>query len=153
MLKSLTVWITTNCGKFLKRGLDSITDSMHMNLSKVWEMWKDREAWCATVHGVAKSQTPLSNLPDHLTCLLRNLYPVQEATIRTRHERVDWFQTGKGVCQACILSPCLFNIYAVYIMLNAGWIYHKLASRLLREISTTSDKQMTLPLWQKVKKN
>ena len=58
--------------------------------------------------------------PDHLTCLLRNLYAGQEETIRTRHETADWFQIGKGVCQGCILSPCLFNLYAEYIMRNAG---------------------------------
>ena len=59
-------------------------------------------------------------LPDHLTCLLRNLYAGQEATVRTGHGTVDWFQIGKGVCQGCILSPCLFNLYAEYIMRNAG---------------------------------
>ena len=59
-------------------------------------------------------------IPDHLTCLLRNLYAGQEATVRTRHETTDWFQIGKGVCQICILSPCLFNLYAEYIMRNAG---------------------------------
>ena len=59
-------------------------------------------------------------IPDHLTSLLRNLYAGQEETIRTRHETADWFQIGKGVCQGCILSPCLFNLYAEYIMRNAG---------------------------------
>ena len=59
-------------------------------------------------------------IPDHLTCLLRNLYAGQEATVRTRHGTTDWFQIGKGVCQACILSPCLFNFYAEYIMQNPG---------------------------------
>ena len=58
-------------------------------------------------------------IPDHLTCLLRNLYAGQEATVRTRHETVDWFQIGKGVRQGCIFSPCLFNLYAEYIMQNA----------------------------------
>ena len=58
--------------------------------------------------------------PDHLTCLLRNLYAGQEATVRTGHGTTDWFQIGKGVCQRCILSPCLFNFYAEYIMRNAG---------------------------------
>ena len=57
---------------------------------------------------------------DHLTCLVRNLYAGQGATVRTGHETTDWFQNGKGVCQACILSPCLFNLYAEYIMRNAG---------------------------------
>ena len=59
-------------------------------------------------------------IPDHLTCLLRNLYAGQEATVRTGHGAMDWFQIGKGVCQGCILSPCLFNLYAEYIMRNAG---------------------------------
>ena len=59
-------------------------------------------------------------IPDHLTCLLRNLYAGQETTVRTGHGTTDWFQIGKGVCQGCILSPCLFNLYAEYIMRNAG---------------------------------
>ena len=59
-------------------------------------------------------------IPDHLTCLLRNLYAGQEATVRTRHGATDWFQIRKGVRQGCILSPCLFNLYAEYIMRNAG---------------------------------
>ena len=76
-LTPLTVWITTNCGKFLKR----------------WEY--------------------------HLTCLLRNLYAGQEATVRTGHGTTDWFQIGKGVRRGCILSPCLFNLYADYVTRNA----------------------------------
>ena len=59
-------------------------------------------------------------IPDHLTCLLRNLYAGQEATVRTGNRRTDWFQIGKGVCQGCILLPCLFNLYAEYIMRNTG---------------------------------
>ena len=59
-------------------------------------------------------------IPDHLTCLLRNLYTDQEAKVRTGHGTTDWFQIGKGVCQDCILSSCLFNFYAEYIMRNAG---------------------------------
>ena len=59
-------------------------------------------------------------IPDHLTCLLRNLYAGQEATVRIRLGKTDWFQIGKGVRQGCILSPCLFNLYAEYIMRNAG---------------------------------
>ena len=58
-------------------------------------------------------------IPDHLTCLLRNPYAGQEATVRTGHRTTDWFQIGKGVCQGCMLSPCLFNLYAEYIMRNA----------------------------------
>ena len=59
-------------------------------------------------------------IPDHLTCLLRNLYAGQEATVRTEHGTTDWFQTGKGVHQGCILSTCLFNLYAEYVMRNTG---------------------------------
>ena len=59
-------------------------------------------------------------IPDHLTCLLRSLYPDKEATVRTGRETMDWFKIGKGVCQGCILSPCLFNLHAEYIMRNAG---------------------------------
>ena len=59
-------------------------------------------------------------IPDHIVCLLRNLYAGQEATVRTGHGTTDWFQIGKRVCQGCILSPCLFNLYAEYIMRNAG---------------------------------
>ena len=61
-----------------------------------------------------------TRIPDHLTCLLINLYAGQEATVRTSHGKTDWFQIGKGVCQGCILSPCLFNLYAEYIMRNGG---------------------------------
>ena len=91
-------------------------------------------------------------IPDHLTCLLRNLYAGQKATVRTGPGTTDWFQIGKGVGQGCILSACLFNFYAEYIMRNAG-LKHKLESRLPGEISITSDMQMTPPLWQKVKRN
>ena len=92
-------------------------------------------------------------IQDHLTCLLRNLYAGQEATVITGPGTTDWFQIGKGVHQGCILSPCLFNLYAEYIMRNAGWRKHKLESRLLGEISITLDMQTTPPLWQKVKRN
>ena len=92
-------------------------------------------------------------IPDQLTCLLRNLYAGQKATVRTGHGTTDWFQIGKGVHQGCILSPSLFNLYAEYIMRNAGLDEAQLESRLLGEISITSDMQMTPPLWQKAKKN
>ena len=92
-------------------------------------------------------------IPDHLTCLLRNLYAGQEATVRTVHGTTDWFQIGKGVRQVCILSSCLFNLYAEYIMRNLDWMKHKWKSRLLGEISVTSDMQMIPPLRHRVKKN
>ena len=91
-------------------------------------------------------------IPDHLTCLLRNLYAGQEATFRTGHGTTDWLQIGKGVCQGCILSPCLFNFYAKYIMRNAGLEEAQAGIKIAeREISITSDTQMTSPLWQKAK--
>ena len=92
-------------------------------------------------------------IPDHLTCLLRNLYAGQEATIRTRHGTTDWFQVRKGVRQGCILSPCLFNLYAEYIMRNS-WLNEaqagiKIAGRNINNLRL----QMITPLWQKVKRN
>ena len=83
--------------------------------------------------------------PDHLTCLLRNLHAGQEATVRTGHGKTDWFQIGKEVRQSCILSPCLFNLYAEYITRNTGLEEAQLESGLLGDISITSDMQM-IPL-------
>ena len=88
-------------------------------------------------------------IPEHLTCLLRNLYEGQEATFRTGHGTTDWFQIGKGVGQGCILSPYLFDLHAEYIMRNSGWEKHKLESRLLGEISIISVTQMTQPYGRK----
>ena len=85
-------------------------------------------------------------ITDHLTCLLRNLYADQEATVRTGHETTDRFQIGKGVREGHTLSPCLFNLYAEYIMRNAGLDEAQLESRLLGEISITMDMQMIPPL-------
>ena len=109
MSKPLTVWITTNYGKFFKR----------------WGY-----------------QT--------LTCLLRNLYAGQEATVRTGHGTTDWFQIGKGLLQRCILSPCLFNLNAEYIMRNAGLDEAQAGIKIAwRNINNLR----YAPLWQKVKKN
>ena len=88
---------------------------------------------------------PGVELLDHM----RNLYAGQEATVRTGHGTMDWFQIGKGVRQGCILSPWLFNLYAEYIMRNAGLGEHKLESRLTGEISITSEMQMTHPYGRK----
>ena len=87
-------------------------------------------------------------IPDHLTCLLRNLYAGQEATVRTGHGTTDWFPIGKGVHQGCILSPCLLTYMPSTSWEMLGWKKYKLESRLLGEISVTSDMQMTQPLWQ-----
>ena len=92
-------------------------------------------------------------IPDHLTCLLRNLYAGEEATVRTGHGTTDWFQIGKRVHQGCILSPCLFNSYVKYIVPNAGLVEAQPGIKIPGEISITSDMQMTQPLWQKAKRN
>ena len=103
--------------------------------NKLWEIFKDM------------------GIPDHLTCLLRNLYAGPEATVRTGHGTTDWFKTGKGVCQGCILSPCLFNLYAEYIMGNSGLDEAqsgiKIAKRNINILRYADD----TPLWQKVKRN
>ena len=92
-------------------------------------------------------------IPDHLTCLLRKLYAGQEATVRTEHGTTDWFQIRKGVCQGCILSPCLFNLYIEYIIRNAGLEETqagiKIAGRNINNLIYADD----TTLWQKVKKN
>ena len=92
-------------------------------------------------------------IPDHLTCLLRNMYTGQEATVRTGHGTTDWFQIGKGVHQGCILSPAYLTYMQSTSWETLSWKKHKLESRLLGEISITSDKQMTPHLWHKAKKN
>ena len=92
-------------------------------------------------------------IPDHLTCLLRNLYAGQEATLRTGHGTIDWFPIGKGGCQDCILSPSLFNLYAGTSREMLGWRKYKLELRIPGEISITSHMQMTPPFGQKVKRN
>ena len=92
-------------------------------------------------------------IPDHLTCLLRNLYADQEATIGTGHGTTDWFQIGIGVRQGCILSPCLFNLSAEYIMRNAGLEEAQAEIKIAGRNIITSDMQMTPPLWQKVKRS
>ena len=91
------------------------------------------------------------NGPDHLTCLLRNLYSGQEATVRTGHGTTDWFQIGKGVHQGCILSPCLFNLYAEYIMRNAGLDKAQAGIRIAGRNIKTLDRQIIPPVWQKGK--
>ena len=128
-----TMWLWTAQNHLYMNFFSTVKTTVLNN--KLWEILKEM------------------GIPDPLTCLLRNLYGGQEATVRTRHGTTDWFQIGKGVRQGCILSPCLFNFYAEYIWETLGWKKHKLESRLPGEISVTSDMQMTPPLWQKVKRN
>ena len=92
-------------------------------------------------------------MPGHLTCLLRNLYADQEAIVRTRHGATDWFQVKKGVHQGCILSPYLFNLYAEYIMRNAGLDEAQAGIKIAGGNINNLRYAMTPPLWQKVKKN
>ena len=92
-------------------------------------------------------------ISDHLTCLLRNLYAGQEATVRTGRGTKDWFQIGKGIHQGCILSPCLFSLYAEYIMWNARLDEAQAGIKIATRNINTSYMQMTPSLWQKVKKN
>ena len=91
-------------------------------------------------------------IPDHLTSLLRTLYAGQEATVRTVHGTTDWFQIGKGVSQGCILSSCLFNLYAEYILRNAGLDEAQAGIKTARRNINNLNMQMTPSLWQKVKK-
>ena len=110
--KPLTVWITTNCGKFLEIGI-----------------------------------------PDHLTCLLRNLYACQEAAVRTGHGTTDWFQIRKRIHEGCILSPCLFNLYAECIIRNLGLDEAQAEIKIAKRNSNNLRYTMTPPLWQQVKRN
>ena len=123
--------------------------SRKTSISALLTMPKPLTVWITANWKILKEM----GIPDHPTCLLRNLYAGQEATVRIGHRTTDCFQIGKGVRQGCILSPCLFNLYAEYLMRNAGLEEGQLESRLLGEISITSDMQMTPPLWQKVKRN
>ena len=115
--------------------IDYVKAFDYVDHNKLWKILKEME------------------IPDHLTCLLGNLYAGQEATVRTRHGRTEWFQNRKGLHQGCILSPCVFILYAGYIMSSAGLDGAQMESISLGEISITSDMQMTPPLRQKVKKN
>ena len=92
-------------------------------------------------------------IPDHLTCLLRNLYAGQEATVRTGHGKTDWFQIGKEYIKAVYCHPAYLTYMRSTSYEMLSWMKHKLESRLMGEISITSDMQMTPPLWQKAKRN
>ena len=117
--------------------------SREISISALLTMPKPLTVWITTNCGKLLEM----GIPDHLTCLLINLYAGQEAKIRTGHGTTTWFQIGKGVHQGCILSLCLFNLYAEYIMRNAGLD----EAQAEIKISITSDMQMTPHLWQKAK--
>ena len=129
-------WIIETAREFRKNIYFCFTDYGkafdHVNHNKLWKILKEM------------------GIPDHLTCLLRNLYAGQEATVRTGHRTTDWFQIGKEVRQGCILSPCLFNLYAQYIMWNAKLDEAQAGSRLPGEISITSGIQRTWPAFWKI---
>ena len=107
---------------------------------------------CVDHHKVWKTLKEMG-IPDHLTCLLRNLYAGQEATVRTRRGKMDWFQIGKGVCQDCILSPCLFNLYAEYIMRSARLDDAQAGIKISGKNINNLRYAMTPPLRQEAKKN
>ena len=96
--------------------MEKTKSSRKTSISALLTMPKPLTVWNTINWKILKEM----GIPDHLTCLLRNLYAGQEATVRTGHGTTDWFQIGKGGRQGCILSPCLFNLYAEYIMRNAG---------------------------------
>ena len=103
--------LPTSAGSWKKQ-----ESSRKTSISALLTMPKPLTVWITKNWKILKEM----GIPDHLTCLLRNLYAGQEATVRTRHGITDWFQIGKEVCQGCILSPCLFNLYTEYIMRNTG---------------------------------
>ena len=107
-------------------------------------MLKPLTVWITTNWKILKEM----EIPHHLTCLLRNLYAGQEATVRTRHETTDWFKIGKGVRQGCILSPCLFNLYAEFIMQNTGLnelkVGIKIPGRNINNLRYTDDTTLML---------
>ena len=134
-----THWIIKKAREFQKNiyfcFIDSVKAFDCVDHNKFWKILKEM------------------GIPDHLTCLLRNLYAGQEATVRTGHRTTDWFQIGKGVRQAVSCYPANLTYMQSTSCKMLDWMKHKLESRLTGEISITSDKQMTLPLWQKAKRN
>ena len=123
-----------------------ILSLLHVSYSSILCRFKTNKILSYVGHSKLWKALEEMGIPYHLKCLLRNLYAGQEATVRTEHGTLDWFKIGKGVFQGCVLSLCLFNFYAEYIMQNVGLDEAKLESRLLGEISITSDMQMTPPL-------
>ena len=122
--------------------------STKISISALLTMPKSLIVWITINWKILKEM----GIPDHQTWFLRDLYAGQEAIVRTGHGTTDWFQIGKGVRQGCILSPCLFNLYAEYIIRNAGLEEAQGGIKIAQRNINNSDMQMTPPLWQKVKK-
>ena len=143
------------------RGTRDQIANIHWIMEKAREFQKNIYFWFidyakafdCVVHNKWWKIVKKMGIPDHLTCLLRNLYAGQEATVRTRHGTTDWFKTGEGICQGCILSPSLYNLYAKYIMRNARLDEAQDGIKIAGRNIVTSDMKMTSPLWQKAKKN
>ena len=143
------------------RGTRDQTSSIHWIIEKAGEFQKNiyfcfidyPKAFDCVDHNKLWKILKEMGIPDHLTCLLRNLYTGQEATARTQHGATDGFQIWKEIHEGCILSPCLFNFYAEYIMSNARLDEAEAVIKIPGELSITSDMQMIAPLWQKVKRN
>ena len=132
-------WIIKKAGEYQKNiyfcFIDYTKAFDYVDNNKLWKILKEM------------------GIPDKLTCLLRNLYADQEGTVRTRHGTTDWFQNGKGVRQGCRLSPCLFHLYAEYIMRNARMDEAQAGIKCAGRNINNSDMHITPPLWQKVKRN
>ena len=116
---------------------------------QIFIIWEDLIVWITTNWKILQE----IGIPEHLICLLRNLYAAQEATVRTVHGTTDWFQIRKGVHQGYILSLCLFNLYAENIIRNVRLDETQARIKIARRNIKTSDMQMTPPLWQKEKRN
>ena len=136
---------------FLDPFLSSSLCTLFTFISGHWECCCSACSLACGFQNLCLLKYPRSGIPDHLTRFLRNLYTGQVATVRTGHATTDWFQIGKGVCQGCILSPCLLNLYAKYIMRNAGLEESqagiKIAGRNINNLRYADD----TALWQKVK--
>ena len=168
--------LAKECSKFSKPGFNSMWTMNFQMFSWIWKKHSNQSSNCQYPLDHQKKQEssrktstalltmpkPLTvdhnklweilqvmGIPDHLTCLLRSLYAGQEVT--AKHGTMDWFQIGEGVHQGCILSPCLFDLYAEYIMRNVSLDEAQAGIRLPGETSITSDMQVTPTLWQKVK--
>ena len=136
--------LPTSAGSSIKQESSRKTSS-----SALLTMTKTLTVWITINWKILKEM----GIPDHFIFLLRNLYACQEATVRTGHGTTDWFQIGKGVRQACILLPCLFNFYAECVMQNARLDEAQAGINFAKRTSITLDMQMTPPLWQKAKRN